>query len=615
MNLAPLSVPYRAAERGISLVFTLAFLLFSTSSFLGPLGPLASVGLLGAAVLLVVGYEVAYYQRFEYELTPDTFDVRSGVVSRRNREIPLRRIQNVDISRNVVQRVLGLAAVTFETAGGGEAEGSLRFVTFEEAKRLQAEIARLKRGTDADGEPAPEPPTEELFSLSDRELALVGLLSFDLRVPGIAVFLLSGSVPFVSSLVPGNTTALVGVVGVGLLVVAVLLFSWFASAVVAVLNYYGFRLTRTDDELQYERGLLQRYDGSIPLDKIQTLTVTDNPLKRHFGYATLEIETAGFSGGGEGGARGSEAAVPLATRERVVALANEIDAIGEPEFERPPKRIRRRYAVRYLIVTAVLTGVAFGANLLAPQPVPWYLVAAVLPAIPVAAHLKWRHRGHWLGPDHVVTRNGVWNRETKVVPYYRVQTVLDTRTIFQRRWRVATVTVDTAGSLSILGRDAAAVDVARETADHLREELSERLRVAVASGRTRRRPRATFDAGEGAVVGDESVANGVAEDGPTTEGTTETGSSGATDDGRRPGDEPGDTGGFVFGDGVEGDGGDDAPSDGSAADADGADDTSNPESLTPDDGPLDDATSDDAVSTDEDRGGDGSSDDSEVDRS
>ena len=58
MRLAPLSIPYRAVQRGISLVFTLAFVLFSTSSFLGPLGPLASVGILGLAVLTVVGWRV-----------------------------------------------------------------------------------------------------------------------------------------------------------------------------------------------------------------------------------------------------------------------------------------------------------------------------------------------------------------------------------------------------------------------------------------------------------------------------------------------------------------------------------------------------------------------------
>ncbi|SEO96567.1 putative membrane protein [Halogranum amylolyticum] len=485
MKLSPLSVPYKAVQKGASIVFTLAFVLFSgASAVLGGLGgPLVTVGLLGGIVVLLVAYEVLYYRRYEYELTADTFDIRSGVVSRRNREIPLRRIQNVDISRNVVQRVLGIAALNFETAGGSGTEAAIRYVTFEEAKRLQNEIARLKRGDAAD---APEVESDELFALSDRELAIVGALSFDPRGLGILFFLLSGSIPVVSSFFSFGGETLVLALGGLVVLVAILFVSWLAGFVIAVVNYYGFRLSRTDDELLYERGLLQRYDGSIPFDKIQTLTIEDNPLKRRFGYATLAIETAGYAPG-QGSERGSEAAVPLATRQRVVSLANDIEAFGTPTFTRPPKRIRRRYTARYLIILGVVTGALFAVVTALDATVPWYGTLAVLPVIPVAAHYKWKHRGYWLGENHVVTRNGFWKRQTKVVPYYRIQTVIDSRTIFQRRWRVATVTVDTAGSLSLAAQDAAAVDIEAADAERVRAELEDRLVSAVADRRSRRR--------------------------------------------------------------------------------------------------------------------------------
>lgn len=484
MKLSPLSVPYKAVQKSASIVFTLAFLLFSGGmAFFGGLGgTFTAIGLLGVAVVLIVGYEVLYYQRYDYELTADSFDISSGVVSRRNREIPLRRIQNVDISRNVVERVLGIAALDFETAGGSQTEAAIRYVTFDEAKRLQTEISRLKRG---DTEDMPEIETDELFTLSERELAIVGLLSFDLRVPGLLLFLFSGSIPVVSSFFSFGPEAFVLALGGALALTAVLVVSWVVGVAVAVINYYGFRLSRTDDELQYERGLLQRYDGSIPFDKIQTLSIEDNPLKRWFGYATLAIETAGYSPG-QGNERGSEAAVPIAERERVVALANEIEAFGTPAFTRPPKRIRRRYAARYLVVLGVLAGVLFGINTYVTLTLPWYWLLASLPLVPIAAHYKWKHRGYWLGDEHVVTRNGFWKRQTKVVPYYRIQTVIDTRTVFQRRWRVATITIDTAGSLSLVAQDAAAVDVEAEDAEALRATLEDRLVTAVAERRSQR---------------------------------------------------------------------------------------------------------------------------------
>jgi putative membrane protein len=531
MKLSPLSIPYRVVQRGASLVFAVAFAAFSGLTAVPFVGPFLIAGALGLGVAAVVGYEVAYYRRYEYELTADTLDIRSGVVSRRNREIPLRRIQNVDISRNVVQRLLGIAAVSLETAGGGATEANIRFVDFEEAKRLQREIRRLKRGATEAGAAATEADATELFAIGTRELALVGLLSFDLRVPGLLFVLLSGAGPLLTGFLPSGTAALLFAVGGVTLVVVLALLSWAAGAAASVANYYDFRLFRTGDELQYERGLLRRYDGSIPLDKIQALTIEDTPLKRYFGYATLVIETAGYTPGQSTGGQsgdGSEAAVPLATRDRVFRLANDVDHFGDPDFERPPKRARRRYVFRYSIALGLVAGALFAVHRIAPVDVPWWAVLVLAPAVPVAAHLKWKHRGWWLGPGHVVTRNGVLTRKTKVVPYYRVQTVIDTRTIFQRRRNLATVTVDTAGSFSIVNDDAAAVDVDRETAEWIRAELDERLRQAVADRRARRRP-----------SGADAEPDAAAESSPDHEDADAEG-DGRSDSDAGPSDRPGD---------------------------------------------------------------------------
>jgi putative membrane protein len=73
-----------------------------------------------------------------------------------------------------------------------------------------------------------------------------------------------------------------------------------------------------------------------------------------------------------------------------------------------------------------------------------------------------------------------------VVPYYRIQTVIDSRTIFQRRWNVATIVADTAGGSSLSGTSAAAVDFELDEAIELRETLQDRLQSALTSHRDRR---------------------------------------------------------------------------------------------------------------------------------
>ena len=481
MNLSPRSVPVRVLENGGRVVFFAAVGIVSSSGGdLPPLPVVAGVVLLAAGLVTV--WQTAYVQRFSYEVTGDTFDIASGVLSRREREIPYERVQNVDISENILQRLLGLAQVRIETAGGSGTEARLRYVTRGEASRLQELLGERKRRAAGEAEDGAEAgtagegdlETETLFTLSDRELGILGVVSADLRLLGLASVILSGFAPQIAArLQPGPD--LVSLAGPALALLG-LLGLWVVSAVTAVFRFYGFELRRQADELRYERGLLQRYSGTIPVDKIQTLRLRENVLARALGYAGLVIETAGYGPGQEGGA---QSAVPLAKRERALALAREVEPVGEVDFERPPRRARTRYAARYALGLAGLTAGLWALDALTGWLPLWYLTAGLLLAVPPAAHLAWRHRGYHAGEDYFVTRNGFWRRETVVVPYDRVQTVASSQSLFQRRRDLGTVRVDTASTGGFFGTAAAAVDIDGGLAEQLRERVNGRFRRAM----------------------------------------------------------------------------------------------------------------------------------------
>jgi len=477
MKLHPLSVVYRTGTAVSRFAWVLVIGAVSTSQF-GGLGTGAAVAL-AAAVVGVFAYQIVYVRRFDYELTADTFDLRSGVVSRRTREIPYRRVQNVDVSRNVLQRALGIAELRIETAGGGETEAQLRYVSDDEADRIQREIGRLKRGV-AEDETDPQPETtKELFAITARELLLLGVVRVDLRLLSFVTVLLPIVIPSVSETFPlldllrAAPLVLGGLVALALVV----------SSAAAVANYYGFELHRGADELRYRRGLLQEYSGTIPLDKVQSVSVTENVLARRLGYASLEVETAGYAPGGNG--NGSQSAVPLARRERVFDLARSVEGFGEVSFQRPPRRARTRYAVRYSLVVAFLTAVSLAVVRFTPisPPVPALSPLVLLIFVPVAAHLKWANLGYALTDDHFVAREGFWTRTTRVVPYYRVQTLVESATVFQRRRDLATLVVDTAGSQGFGANDARALDIDVSRANELRRTLEERFQTALVATR------------------------------------------------------------------------------------------------------------------------------------
>ncbi|WP_254764011.1 PH domain-containing protein [Natrinema marinum] len=518
-RLHPLSAVSQALQRGVT-GLSLPFFFMAIGGIVGLDGDRLVDGIfLFAPIGFVVGvaYGIAYYYRFTYETTASTFDVTSGVLSRRAREIPYRRTQNVDVSQSVLHRVLGLAVVSIETAGGGQTEATLNFVSEDEAERLRSEIRRLTAKTDAEtagdertaaatsestadtGDPTRrERPRDEggpllLFELEVRELLVYALTSFRWGAavfPVMLLFFLQGA-DSGSGLVPeflllaaepfGGPEAVDGAaVGQLLVLAAITAIQWtaatyVASAIYTVANYHGFRLGRAGEDFVYERGLVQRYSGSIPVEKVQSVSVTENPLQRLVGYAGLWVETAGY---GPDSGSGSQSAVPLAGVDRVYRFAENLTGVETPQFRSPPTLARRRYLVRYSVVAAVIVAAAFGFATVSTFD-RWYLSAVVFVAVPPAAHLKYANLGYFVGDDHLVIRSGFWKRRTTVIPYYRIQTVSTRRSIFQRRLGLASLAVDTASSRTFAWGSPTIYDIDLETARDVHGTGRERLQTAL----------------------------------------------------------------------------------------------------------------------------------------
>ncbi|WP_226010041.1 PH domain-containing protein [Halomicrobium salinisoli] len=561
-RLHPLSAVQRAvsaAVRGASTAFFAVIALSTVVDTVGfewifVLGPLGAIS--GLA------YGVARYYRFAYEVADGRLTVASGVFDRQERDIPLGRIQNVDVRRGLFHRVAGLAVVNFETAGGSATEAVLNAVTVAEADRLQEAVARHRReagdrrsdrrerseagsageagdpddGTAVDdGEAvsaedaaaAARPERELLYELSTTDLLLFGFVSVRPGGPVLALFstpfledvawravetgvsLLGGparlSFGLLPTLSPGELALVAGVAAVQFLIA-----SWLLSAVLTVLSYYDFRLERVGDDLRYERGLVQRFSGSIPLEKVQTVAIRENALMRPLGYAGLSLETAGYAAGGNDG-DASNTAVPFDDRETVVEFAERLGPVDCPEIERPPTRARRRYAARYGVLPVLLaTALLFGIHRLV-VPVPWWPLALIgLVAAPLVGHLSWRNRGHGVADDGVATRAGFWVRHTRLVPYFRVQTVIDVRTVFQRRRGLASVIADTASSAGLVGGDAVAHDLDDGTARDLHRTLRDRLAADLAR-RRRERQGGGRPGVPGRRLGDEAGETGAAD--------------------------------------------------------------------------------------------------------
>jgi putative membrane protein len=101
--------------------------------------------LLAAGALVLLAWSTIEWLRRTYSLEGGALRLEEGVLARKLRAVPFDRIQQVDLVRKPLHRLLGVATLRVETAGGGSAaEVDLDVVTLAEAQSLRTSLLRAK---------------------------------------------------------------------------------------------------------------------------------------------------------------------------------------------------------------------------------------------------------------------------------------------------------------------------------------------------------------------------------------------------------------------------------------------------------------------------------------
>jgi putative membrane protein len=265
---------------------------------------LLQLGLIVAGVLvvgIVLGAVSWWFTRYSVE--GDDLRVDTGVLFRRTRHIRLSRLQAVDVVRPLVARFLGLAELRLEVAGGGGAEGRLAYLSDPVARRLRAELLARAAGLKPD---EPEAPEQVLIRVPTSAIVGAVLLSTWFVVTStFAVLVVAGVTAF------GEPAGLVGLVPAGLAIAAG---AWreFATG-------FDFTVAESPDGLRLRHGLLEHRSQTVPPGRVQSLRLVEPLLWRARGWVRVQVNVAGYAGGGQ--QVGSSTSVLLPVAPRGVALA------------------------------------------------------------------------------------------------------------------------------------------------------------------------------------------------------------------------------------------------------------------------------------------------------
>ena len=303
------------AERRLHPMSWLFVLLQQLRQFIVPLLALVVVGrgsddgygygselwpLVGVGALAVVS--VWQYFTYRYGVSGDALVVRSGLFERSVRVIPFARIHNVALQQSLLHRLVGVAEVRLESAGGAKPEAEMRVLKLEDALALEQLVRH--RGAVAT-ETMVEPATTPLLAMDTGEVLRLGLVSNRgmilvaaafggmWQVPGLRGELFEGWGEAAFGWAEGRQfgPAEYALAAASLLMLAVVALR-LLSMLMALLQYHGFALRELGKRLTVERGLLNRWRTSASRRRIQAWTLEEGVLHRLLKRRSLSVDTA-----------------------------------------------------------------------------------------------------------------------------------------------------------------------------------------------------------------------------------------------------------------------------------------------------------------------------------
>jgi putative membrane protein len=429
--------------------------LFVLSAFGGGMDERAMLRGLAFGVAGLVASTVLGYLRWRtttWWVTLESVHRKSGLVGTKQTDVPLTRIQSLDLEQGPVQRVFGVSAVHVQTGGGGaKGEIVLEAVGDDEVRELRSLVAGRA--------PAPVAETDEA-RWPERELTRDRLLVAALTAGQLGVILpaVAGFFQLVQQslneddavrLLPHTATAAVA------LVVALLVGAWLLSVLGSIVAFSGFTVTReggaqrdiapdgmarwagppgSRGRLRIRRGLLARREATVPVERVRAVAVVEGALRLPFGFASLRMEVIGHAKE----AAAAQTLFPLLRRDEVrpfleellPELADDLDGL-----ERTPARAARRYAWPPAVLGAVAAAAAWAFTPAGPFVLPAILVGGAY------GWLRYRTAGWRLDGDRLAIRSLLVARTTVLGPARYREWHRREQNLLQRRARLADVFV------------------------------------------------------------------------------------------------------------------------------------------------------------------------------
>jgi uncharacterized membrane protein YdbT with pleckstrin-like domain len=416
-------------------------------------------------LVLFIAVSVAAYLRFVnftfyLDEKDEEFIINEGVLSKTKTVVGLDKIQQINITQSLLQRIIGVYGLEIDTAGSGKEEGKIKAVSHELALALKARLLQNEKKTPAFSEETSESSNvvseqKPFMEIGFLTLLKVGITSNYMKSFWlIFVFIVTAydNIRHFVNYDDIKSEKIDSFIGERLAVTSIALVVVFFITVILIVNlirvivkYFGYKITKQSGSLLLSFGLINTKSTIIKPEKVQIITLTQNYFQKKMNILGIKIKQATGSDKME---QGKEQAVEIPGCD-----ATERDAILKLLYDIVPQKgvmlkpnFRKFVFSIFLIIVLPLSGFYAMAHWVEPRFYEFAYVTWVY-AILILLVLGFGFRNYrlFIHDRFIIKQSGAWDISHDIIEPGKIQAITTAQLFWHKTADIGYLTLHTAG--------------------------------------------------------------------------------------------------------------------------------------------------------------------------
>lgn len=432
--------------------------------------------ILGLVVLAVLGlgYSYVYYRKFIFYLDVDKeeFVLEKGVFNHKTLNVPFGKIQQVNLKRNLVQRMAGVYSLQIDTAGSEKAEIDIGALEKEKAEALMQLLVKFRdrQQPQTSVEPSStsttqqevfpveeEVPTEWSYHLSLTDLFKIGLSGNYLRGGALVLAFVFTAYDYVSDIF-GQVVELTeeqmfnywfAVSGdlMLLAIAAILIFilSFLVTLAEIFIKYFNLKITQNNTRMEIEMGLRENKKVSFQPRRLQIFRIKANYFQRKLDLYELSFYLASKKNNLDD--RISTPGIANATVEKIKHfLYGSSKAVNQRIYQPNIAWFWRR--LNFVILVMAVWVILLYTQSTVRDITYYFLAGGGLVAASLIGYYQWllyKKFSIEISDEFLKICRGKWTRHEQIIELYKIEGISIKQPIWYRKRAIYNLQIHTAG--------------------------------------------------------------------------------------------------------------------------------------------------------------------------